>query len=678
MKRVHLVQRGVWAMETESMPLAMAYLKAIADADDVLSREYDIRLFNFGGADGALDIVTRAVFGAEGPPDILAFSVLGWNFHDFGRVAELYKDVRPDGLVIFGGNHVTSQATRTFGIYPAVDVIVNGEGEMTFCDLLRNDLAGVSKHELHGVPGVSFKEPDGTIVTTEDRERLVDLDVIPSPMLSGTVSLRDENGKQRYDVVLMETNRGCPYKCSFCYWGGAIGQRLRKFSMDRIAAELDFVGYHQISDVVLCDSNFGMLKEDSEFIETLLKMREKHGFPRNFETSWAKNKNKTFYSIVRRMKQAGVRSSFTLALQSLSEPALELMQRKNMKLNDWQGLAEWLKEEQLESYAEIIWGLPGETYESFLDGYDRLSEYVSRIAVYPLLLMPNTTFSSEKERFGFVLLRGENDDFEYVLAHDQMSFEDNRRMHKFIFWARVVAENQILRYIWRPLRALAGIGQVELLQCLDAWTERQTSSVAKGLLSARAEMVDNLDASRVTRGIHYFYLEPRIGQYLEKFWIDEILPRVSPEQSDFFLELLRYDVMTRPIYQPGGLRKPRARVQEEDLETTVIHGEEYYVRPGVIIRYDVPRIVDALSVGESPSLDPEQRCENLYFRTGFATHIDNHEFVSRYTGRTRQEIERQHTAKLAELAQTQQSAAPPIVVEDDGAPLPRKLPVLPN
>lgn len=616
------------------MPLAMGYLKAIADSVDVLRSEFDIVLHNFGGADRALDIIRRAIL-TEPRPDIIAFSVLGWNFSDFGRCAQAFRDVNPDGWVMFGGNHVSHQAERTFALHPAVDVIVNGEGELTFVDLLRCRLAGMSKHELGSVQGISFRDAAGAIVTTPDRERIQDLEIIPSPILTNTLRLR-AHGRPSYDVVLLETNRGCPYKCSFCYWGGAIGQKVRRFSPERIAAELDVVGFHQIPEVVLCDSNFGMLREDEQFLEAFIRTREKHGFPRNFETSWAKNKGKIFYSIVRRMKAAEIASSFTLALQSLSSPALELMQRQNMKLNDWQDLAVWLRKEGFDAYAELIWGLPGETYDSFLRGYDALARHVSRIAIYPLLLMPNTRFSADSERFGFVRLRGGRDDFDYVLAHHEMPFEDNQRMHRFIFWARVVAENQILRHVYKPLQVWAGIGQVELLHSLDAWADEHAGEVSAELRACRGEMVDHLDGSRVTRGLHYMYLEPRITDWFRAWWAAKILPRVPADQAEFFADLLDYDLLTLPVYRPSDGRSP---ARDDALPTTIIDGREYYVREGVQLRHDIPGIWRALWRDERPALVPAPRTESLYYATGFAMHIENHEFVSRYVGRTAAELE---------------------------------------
>ena len=78
----------------------------------------------------------------------------------------------------------------------------------------------------------------------------------------------------------------------------------------------------QVPVVCLCDANFGLLESDEEFVEDLVKAREKYGNPRGLESSWAKNKSERFRRIVRTLKQHGFHSSFVLSLQTLSDSAL--------------------------------------------------------------------------------------------------------------------------------------------------------------------------------------------------------------------------------------------------------------------------------------------------------------------------------------------------------------------
>jgi radical SAM superfamily enzyme YgiQ (UPF0313 family) len=97
--------------------------------------------------------------------------VLGWNLRNFGLLAEMFKQLNAKGTVVFGGNHVAYQAERVFREFPWVDVVVSGEGELTFRELVHfllsqpDDLAAIS------VPGLSIRREDGSVHTTAEHQR---------------------------------------------------------------------------------------------------------------------------------------------------------------------------------------------------------------------------------------------------------------------------------------------------------------------------------------------------------------------------------------------------------------------------------------------------------------------------------------------------------------------------
>lgn len=215
-----------------------------------------------------------------------------WNYQTFGILADTYKQINPNGIVIFGGTHVANQASRVMSMFPEVDIIVNGEGEKIFRDIFSNYLDGRSKHHRNHINGISYIDENGQVITTEERARIDDLDLAPSPILTGAVDLTDDDGKFLYDVALMETNRGCPYRYSFCYWGGAVGQRVRAFSRNRLRVELATLAQLKVETIALCDTNFGLLPIDEEFVDDLIELREKYGYPYTLESSWTKNKSK--------------------------------------------------------------------------------------------------------------------------------------------------------------------------------------------------------------------------------------------------------------------------------------------------------------------------------------------------------------------------------------------------
>jgi radical SAM C-methyltransferase len=619
---VTIVQQGAWASPLPTMPLAAGYLKAAADADPRLRSQVDITIENLRGG---LDVRSAAVHLLGGRvPDVLAFSVLGWNQRSFVELARTFKQLRPDGLVVFGGNHVSHQGDEVLHEHPQVDIIVNGEGETTFREILAWRQRGADLDELEAIEGVSFRDPDGQVVTTPDRPRCAELGSLPSPLLTGAIPLLDETGAFPYDVALLETNRGCPYRCSFCYWGGAVGARVHEFPRDRLRAELELLGSHGVETVVLCDANFGMRRADLHFVEDLLAVRAIHGAPRYLEASWTKNKAETFYEIVRLMKREGLMSSFTLALQSMDGPTLEGMARRNMQINDWHEVVDVLAAEGLECYGELIWGAPGESPATFFAGYDELARRVPRIAVYPLLIIPNTDYDARRDEHGIITVRGHDDDFDYVLAHDQMTAEENIEAQEVIFWARVLAENSFLRGCWIALRLAPEIGQSAAIRRFSERLARSETPVATMLRSHFRPFADSAAVAGALRDLHAHRDASRA--LFDDWWEHDVVAHAPSSYAEFLRCVLQHDWLTLPIYVDPAEDPPHPVIE--------VDGERHYQLPPATLPFDVPGELAAITAGCHPGWVPERRTTELHLRAkvGFHDHVENHEVAIHYVG----------------------------------------------
>ncbi|WP_256508385.1 KedN5 family methylcobalamin-dependent radical SAM C-methyltransferase [Crossiella sp. SN42] len=614
--RVTLVQQGVWTNSHASMPLAMGYLKACADADTRIHARMDVTIQNYAGDVGS-NHMARGLF-RDGFPDILCFSVLGWNHRTFGALAETFKQLNPAGWVIFGGNHVAHQAERVFRLFPQVDVVVNGEGEPVFPELLHAYLDGGSPRELHGVRGISFREDGGALVTTAERPRIEDLDSLPSPILSGAIPLTDARGEFPYGYALLETNRGCPYKCSFCYWGGATGQKMRSFSRARLRAELELLGRHRAPTLVLCDSNFGMLPADEDFLDDLLAVRARYGYPRSLETSWAKNKSAGFFRIMAKLREAGMHNSFILALQTMDEATLSRMRRRNMRLNEWEDLVGWLTEREMNVYLELIWGAPGETVETFLAGYDRAARHTPFVAVHQLMVLPNTGYHDKREQYGLVTVRGEQDDFEYVLAHDTMTMADNERMGRFLCWNRVLARGRLLHGVWTALRELAGIPQSQVVLGFADWVEtaedQEVVRLREAAAGTRGDVVDAAVWPLLTQEV------------LRAWWRDAVRPLLPAHALSTVEEVFRFDLLCQPI-RCGPEGEPA-----EDLPVVRRHGQDWFLRAGQAFDWDVPALLAALRRGERS--EPAPCTTDFYYPTGFGADPQHFYRLDAYRGLT--------------------------------------------
>lgn len=616
--RVALVQQGYWHMALESLPLACGYLKAAAMADPRLEGEVDIEIHSFDGSRSSLEMAADLLL--DGPPDVLAFSVTAWNYHSLGAVAETYRQMRPEGLVIWGGNHVAHQGARVFRLYPDVDIVVDGEGELVFADLLAAHLEGRSPRELDDIGGITFRREDREVVETQQRERIYDLDQVPSPFLSGAIPLAAADGSFRYEAALMETNRGCPYHCAFCYWGGAINQKVRSFSRERLREEVEMIASLKVETLALCDANFGMLPADVDFVSDLIDIKRRYGYPKALESSWAKNKSDVFYEVVNRLYEGGLRTTFTFSLQSLDEEVLRDAGRRNMPINRWVELANWLDEKGVVCNAELIWGMPGETPESFLKGYDELAERVSQISVYPLMLMPNTDYWNRREEFGFVATRGDQNDFEFPIAHNTMSVRDNQQMQRFMFGARVLAEASFFHQIFRALKVLADLPQSLVLLSIADYFDASDHPDAAFLRWEGSRVVDGDAVSAALRNL---YGSPEIPGLFEQWWEERIEPTVPVERRRLAREVLRYDQLTRQIYD----------IEDVSLPVTVVDGVEVYVREAVEFDFDMPQVIADIRTGSTPSVEPSPTVFDIHLQTGFNEHVDSHDVVIGYVGR---------------------------------------------
>lgn len=619
-KRCVIVQQGVWHMSKESMPLAAGYIVAGLRADPDIESAYHASIENFSGVANPLQMALRIVDG--GVPDVVGFSVLGWNYNQFIKVAETLKQFNPNCLIVFGGSHISYQAQRVFGTTQAVDIVVNGEGDFVLRDLLKARLKG---YDLRQVQGISYLNEASVQIDTTPRNRIQNLDEIPSPILSGAIALTNENGEFKYDVALMETNRGCPYSCSFCYWGGATGQKVRAFSIGRLRQELELLVEAGAETVVLCDANFGILKQDLEFVEAVIDLKAKFGRPKALETSWAKNKNKVFYEIVERMKSAGLQSSFTIALQSTSEPVLESMQRKNMKINDWKDLVSWLRKNEMDVYAELIWGAPGETYESFLEGYDEMARHVSRIATYPILLLPNTEYGDNIDTYGFKTIKGAADDFDYVLQSNSATLVEHRAAWRFLFWARLLAENLVFRNIWLAADKLENIRQSELILSFAEYIEETDELGAQFLKELSVKSVADPDS--LAPALEFCFVNDAFEALAIGWWDAKLSNLVSEANKSFFKELLLYDLDTRPLRCPSDRGFENAISLEDN-------GVEYWEveKP---LEFPIPDLVSQLSSEEERiHIKPSQKTLNhrFRFRKGFEDLVrsTNHEETAHY------------------------------------------------
>ena len=396
-KRVYLNEFNVLMEGSTYLPFVSGILRAYAEQSAVVRAHYEFAPFLFH-TDGRDRILAQYE-----EPAVAAFSVLMWNARLSLEVAREIKRRYPDCLIVMGGAHVPHDGRGFLKEHPFVDVTVGGDGEEAFCEVLEAHALGNSLQEI---AGISWRAADGGILKNcGDRPFRKDLDIYPSPYLTGMYEELIEAHPEISFQAIIETNRGCPFRCTFCYWGkGGLNRKYRFHSMERVEAELRWIASKGIRYVFNADSNFGVHRRDREIAGMLVGIKEETGFPEKFRTCYGKNTDEKIFEIGSLFHRHGLEKGITISYQSVDEAVQKNIQRDNIKMERAKRLQKKFNESGVPIYTELILGLPGETYSSWLAGVEAIlqSGLKNQIFMYLCQVYPNTDLNEPtyRERFG--------------------------------------------------------------------------------------------------------------------------------------------------------------------------------------------------------------------------------------------------------------------------------------
>ena len=329
-------------------------------------------------------------------PSVLAFSSSMWNHQLNLTLAARARQLFPDALIVFGGPHLPTVIEQFFVECPFVDVAVLGEGEVAFAEVL---LVHAKKGDLATVSGIAFRSPaTGKGVRTQPG-KLVDLNELPSPYLAGYYDdALSSRGGMEYQVIL-ETNRGCPFRCSFCYWGNGEA-KVRQFDLERLRREIGWLADKEIPYVFGADANFGMIPRDREIAELFAEAKRSRGWPRKFRVCYGKNAADRVFDTARVLEDNDLSKGVTVSFQSTDPETLIQINRKNIKLEVYRDLLRRYRQAGMRVYTELILGLPGETYESFSRGIEEVFQagLYDQVGIFLCQVLPNTEMDFEDYR----------------------------------------------------------------------------------------------------------------------------------------------------------------------------------------------------------------------------------------------------------------------------------------
>jgi radical SAM superfamily enzyme YgiQ (UPF0313 family) len=367
-------------------------------------------------------------------PKVVGFSNYVWNEVIHTEIAKEIKKQYPECVIVFGG----PQTGVSDYELDYCDIVVKEEGERKFTQILRE-----------------FTQNNLKLNTRYTGDRIENLDECPSPYLERVF---DDIIKSHPDCVFamtMETNRGCPFQCTFCDWGSLTYAKIKKFNLDKIVAELDWAIKNPIAYLIVADANFGVFKARDIAIANLIKYTCDHpdSIIDAVNLQFFKNSTEVSFEIAKIVGKYN--RGITLSVQSMTTDVLTAIKRDNMEINNLKHLLKLSRQHDVLTYSEVILPLPLETEESFKDSITELLEcgQHNAIEMWMAQLLKNSELASPETIKKYGIEYVEASDYNYY--HNPQDWNEKPEKINLINKTNTISTEGVIRsymYGWMILQ----------------------------------------------------------------------------------------------------------------------------------------------------------------------------------------------------------------------------------
>jgi len=366
------------------MPLVFLCLKTYVDhRNDIAPVNWLDPLFRNTDVETMLkDIDISAI-------DILGISCYDWNWNLNIEIAKRIKKANPNCKVIAGGPHPDWKDPAFFLKYPYIDAVVYQDGEIPFAEIIKSVQEENNFDDINNLILPSKKTPPGPSFSEFEL----------SPWLSNKQWVLDfkekyiDNGPNKQFTLLWETDRGCPFKCTFCDWGSATNSKVRRFPIERIIEEIDFFTDELGVDVLYhVGANLGIFPRDEDFVKYICKKKEATGFPKSFQYSTSKNTPERTVEIAKSLYNAKLLKKHVVSLQHTDQSVLDCIDRYNIPVKRQIPMIRDLNAAKMPCISQMIMGMPGDSYELWIKALTDTLEWGIHFEcrIYDFQLLPNS------------------------------------------------------------------------------------------------------------------------------------------------------------------------------------------------------------------------------------------------------------------------------------------------
>ena len=381
-------------LATEAFPLNVGFIASYCKK--LFGDAVEITLFKY------IEDIDKAV--NESPPDILGLSNYCWSHSVSYEIFKMCKKSNPNVVTVWGGPNfpIDFPSQKKFmKQYPEVDVYVPTEGETGFSNIvslilklasLENTSETIQKNPIEGCIS---RDDNGEIHYSIPTIRISSLNEIPSPYQNGMMD-KFFDGKL---TPMLQTNRGCPFHCTFCTDGRDETNKVNHFSIERVQSDIEYIAEHtpkNTHSLHISDLNFGMYPRDLEICESLAKIQQKFNYPKYIKCTTGKNQKDKIINAIKKLNNS---LRVTMSVQSLDPDVLHNIRRDNISVDHMLALYPALKEANLQTTSEVILGLPGETFENHIQTLrDLVKARMDEIVVHTCMLLDGSEMGLPEER----------------------------------------------------------------------------------------------------------------------------------------------------------------------------------------------------------------------------------------------------------------------------------------
>tara|TARA_B100001750_G_scaffold219346_1_gene206166 strand:+ start:7 stop:1452 length:1446 start_codon:yes stop_codon:yes gene_type:complete len=318
---------------------------------------------------------------------------------------------------------------------------------------------------------------------------------------------------------MIQTNRGCPFTCTFCVDGADSVTKVNQFGLDRVSSELNYIGEHipkNINTLQISDLNFGMYPRDIEICDDIVDIQNKYNYPERVLSTTGKNKKERIIQAIERLNGT---MSLVMSVQSMDEQILQNIRRSNISVDHMLALQPTIKRVGLVTNSEVILALPGETYQTQIDTLRKLlTAKLDFVEVYSCMLLMGSEMNTPEQRKkwnfqtkfrilprDFTTLRsGKNiiETEEIVVGSDTLSFEEYIELRTLSFSIYVTNMGIVYDSLLKFLRQ-NNIETFDLFFQMMRQIDSAPPLVQKIFESVKNDMINELWDSSEDIQVHY-------------------------------------------------------------------------------------------------------------------------------------------------------------------------------